>query len=47
MSIHRIALANLRFPATAEESIEAARAAVGQAASEGAERAEGKQVPLL
>jgi len=53
----RIALANLRFPATAEESIEAARAAVAQASSEGAElvcfpecfvpgyRGEGKQIP--
>ena len=33
----RIALANLRFPATPEESIEAARNAVAQASSEGAE----------
>jgi len=53
----RIALANLRFPATPEESIEAARNAVAQASSEGAElvcfpecfvpgyRGEGKQIP--
>ena len=57
MNMKRIALANLRFPATAEESIEAARAAVAQASSEGAElvcfpecfvpgyRGEGKQIP--
>ena len=53
----RIALANLRFPATPDESIEAARTAVAQASSEGAElvcfpecfvpgyRGEGKQIP--
>lgn len=37
MSLHRIALANLRFPATPDESIEAASFAVAQAAREGAE----------
>jgi predicted amidohydrolase len=37
MSVHRIALANLRFPATPKESVEAARRAVAQAAREGAE----------
>lgn len=37
MSTYRIALANLRFPATPEDSVEAARRAVAQASIEGAE----------
>lgn len=37
MTIHRIALANLRFPATPEESIAAAQSAIAQAGREGAE----------
>jgi predicted amidohydrolase len=37
MSMRRIALANLKFPVTAEESIKAARRAVAQASREGAE----------
>lgn len=57
MSQHRIALANLRFPVTPEESIESAQRAVTQASLEGAElvcfpecfvpgyRAEGRTVP--
>jgi len=57
MNMKRIALANLRFPATPEESIEAARNAVAKTSSEGAEvvcfpecfvpgyRGEGKQIP--
>ncbi len=57
MSLHRIALANLRFPVTPEESIESAQRAVTQASLEGAEivcfpecfvpgyRAEGRAVP--
>ena len=57
MSPHRIALANLRFPVTPEESIESAQRAVTQASLEGAEivcfpecfvpgyRAEGRAIP--
>jgi predicted amidohydrolase len=37
MSTYRIALANLRFPATPEDSVEAARHAVAQAALAGAD----------
>jgi predicted amidohydrolase len=56
MSTFRIALANLRFPTTPDESIEAARLAIGQASNERADllcfpecfvpgyRANGKQV---
>jgi predicted amidohydrolase len=57
MSTFRIALANLRFPASPEESVELAEHAVGQAGSERADlicfpecyipgyRAPGKQIP--
>src|SRR5271165_4983398 len=57
MTLHRIALANLRFPVTPEESIESAQRAVTQASLEGAElvcfpecfvpgyRAEGRAIP--